>query len=135
MGLGHSANCIFSSWWVQKLSWVGVSAWSILFDSRFDSKYFVTSYSREGRGFPFLINSKSIWRFRKVWKTSWLLRIQTQTMHIMVEDRDTDNTYYSGFQRRGHSSPTCYSPMELKIDTWISLSCYMDLSKLLSGFV
>ena len=50
-------------------------------------------------------------------------------MHIMVEDRDTDNTYYSGFHGRGHSSPTCYSPMELKIDTWISLSCYMDLSK------
>ena len=101
MGLGHSANCIFSSWWVQKLSWVGVSAWSILFDSRFDSKYFVTSYSREGRGFPFLIKSKSIWRFRKVLKQvdcwgfkhrqciSWL-KIETQTIHIIVVSREED---------------------------------------------
>ena len=115
---------------------MGVSAWIILFDSRFDSKYFVTSYSREGRGFPFLIKSKSIWRFRKVSKQvdcwefkhrqciSWL-KIETQKIHIIVVSREEDILL-----------PLVIHPWSPKlihgylwVVTWIFQSCYLDVFK------
>ena len=136
LGIGHSAKRILLSWWVQKLSWMGVSAWNILFDSRFDSKYFVTSYSREGRGFPFLIKSKSIWRFRKVLKQvdcwefkhrqciSWL-KIETQTIHIIVVSMEEDILL-----------PLVIHPWSSKlihgylwVVIWICQSGYLDLFK------